>query len=363
MRKKLKESDLNDKFKSELKRQAGSAGVYDRGTDGIIAINDIVKSIPEEIDFENKVSAKKQFKNDLYDDPDYIKLKKTSGEFGRPNVTNDDPFMKKGKKRNIELEIYEKWSQKYKDSINCNNPKGFSQKAHCQGKKKNTNEVIEESERTINARLRDIARKHVKETNQGSYKDKFEEMIKKLKNQLVKGIKTEMEHKMGKLEATRIALDHLEELPDYYEKLKKIESKEATGSGSAGGFVGPIAFKDSEFVRRSFKETPKKIEATEATGASSAGSYDAPGFEDVKMKGNHERGSGKSFKTPQIRGGKFVEVKKKCKTFPYCNQGDIKALKIWENDTLKKVIKNISKKQNISENVIKNIIAYELGLI
>jgi hypothetical protein len=32
--------------------------------------------------------------------------------------------------------LKEKWSQKYKDSINCGNPKGFSQKAHCQGKKK-----------------------------------------------------------------------------------------------------------------------------------------------------------------------------------------------------------------------------------
>jgi hypothetical protein len=32
--------------------------------------------------------------------------------------------------------LKEKWSQKYKDSINCSNPKGFSQKAHCQGKKK-----------------------------------------------------------------------------------------------------------------------------------------------------------------------------------------------------------------------------------
>ena len=30
----------------------------------------------------------------------------------------------------------EKWSQKYKNSIDCNNPKGFSQRAHCQGKKK-----------------------------------------------------------------------------------------------------------------------------------------------------------------------------------------------------------------------------------
>jgi hypothetical protein len=30
----------------------------------------------------------------------------------------------------------EEWSKKYKDSINCSNPKGFSQKAHCAGRKK-----------------------------------------------------------------------------------------------------------------------------------------------------------------------------------------------------------------------------------
>ena len=28
------------------------------------------------------------------------------------------------------------WSKKYKSSIDCNNPKGFSQKAHCAGRKK-----------------------------------------------------------------------------------------------------------------------------------------------------------------------------------------------------------------------------------
>ncbi len=32
--------------------------------------------------------------------------------------------------------IEEKWSAKYKSSINCANPKGFSQKAHCAGRKK-----------------------------------------------------------------------------------------------------------------------------------------------------------------------------------------------------------------------------------
>jgi hypothetical protein len=32
--------------------------------------------------------------------------------------------------------VSEKWSKKYKRSINCSNPKGFSQKAHCAGRKK-----------------------------------------------------------------------------------------------------------------------------------------------------------------------------------------------------------------------------------
>jgi hypothetical protein len=32
--------------------------------------------------------------------------------------------------------LEEKWSEKYKKSIDCNNPKGFSQRAHCQGRKK-----------------------------------------------------------------------------------------------------------------------------------------------------------------------------------------------------------------------------------
>lgn len=46
--------------------------------------------------------------------------------------------------------IDEKWSEKYKKSIDCKHPKGFSQKAHCQGRKKNEEiefdnvEIIEE---------------------------------------------------------------------------------------------------------------------------------------------------------------------------------------------------------------------------
>jgi hypothetical protein len=49
----------------------------------------------------------------------------------------------KGLPNKVEMElealinkIDEEWSDKYKKSIDCNNPKGFSQRAHCQGKKK-----------------------------------------------------------------------------------------------------------------------------------------------------------------------------------------------------------------------------------
>jgi len=43
-----------------------------------------------------------------------------------------------------EEELDEKWSQKYKSSINCSHPKGFSQKAHCAGKQKHTESVEQE---------------------------------------------------------------------------------------------------------------------------------------------------------------------------------------------------------------------------
>ena len=44
--------------------------------------------------------------------------------------------------RFAEQGVAEAWSQKYKSSINCSHPKGFSQRAHCAGKKKH-NESVE----------------------------------------------------------------------------------------------------------------------------------------------------------------------------------------------------------------------------
>ena len=33
-------------------------------------------------------------------------------------------------------QFQEEWSNKYKKDIDCSNPKGFSQRAHCAGRKK-----------------------------------------------------------------------------------------------------------------------------------------------------------------------------------------------------------------------------------
>jgi len=51
--------------------------------------------------------------------------------------TGKDLLQRYGKKN-----VAEEWSKKYKSSINCSHPKGFSQKAHCAGKRKH-NESVE----------------------------------------------------------------------------------------------------------------------------------------------------------------------------------------------------------------------------
>ena len=175
-------------------------------------------------------------------------------------------------------EMKEKWSEEYKKSIDCKNPKGFSQKAHCQSKS------------------------------------------------------------------------------------KKKETKEATGTGSTGAFTAPVGFKDSEFVRRSFKETPKlkesdveKVEATEATTTGSSGGYESPA---MWAKSTKKKDWGPSRKT-QIPGGGFVKIKKKCTKFPYCNQGDISNVKISKNESVKEAIKKVAGKMGISESTIITILEHE----
>ena len=68
--------------------------------------------------------------------------------------------------------IQEGWSDKYKKSIDCNNPKGFSQKAHCDGKKKRnlSEENLNDLEFTNS-----ISDKHQKEIDYNKEKGLFKD--------------------------------------------------------------------------------------------------------------------------------------------------------------------------------------------
>lgn len=362
----------------------------------------------------------KNFKNSL--DIEFGKLA------GDSNMAGSSTEVLKGRTEFTESdEIYEKWSEKYKKSINCKNPKGFSQKAFCDGKKKKETKEIssnlvgktkmdkpigrmfssqkkENKEATgassagqfsqplfseINenmtksdyeklqsvldvilkddydlykkiihlvadeykhkfSEIQDLLDKSEKGTGQ-KVKDKLKKLRgdkpddvtiddivkknlqkgktitqieKKVKSKITIGTKVEMEHTDDKEVAKKIAMDHLYEDLEYYEKLNKVEAKEATSSSSAGQYSTPKMWA---------KSTKKK----------------------------DFRGASKT----QIPGGKFVTVKEKCRKFPYCNQGDIKALNIFENKTLKKIIQKIQTKHNISENLIKFVILKEINKI
>jgi hypothetical protein len=261
-------------------------------------------------------------------------------------------------------ETNEKWSEKYKKSIDCNNPKGFSQRAHCQGKKKKLKENLTEAERTAMAKLRDLSKKYACKDNRNcTDKEKIEKVHQELKKQYEMGLKVEKEHKTG--DPKQIVIDHLSEDPKYYTKLKKVESKEATGSGSSGSYEAPLfsqpkkldsMFKDEQPKKKIKIGGSKKIEATEATGAGSSGSYETPAFGAKSMSPKDWRGASKT----QIPGGQFVTIKKKCQKFPYCNQG-IDALQLSETKrVVDNIIKNISEKYNIDKEIIKNIISKEL---
>jgi hypothetical protein len=148
-------------------------------------------------------------------------------------------------------------------------------------------------------------------------------------------------------------------------KTESEEFDEATGSGSAGGFEAPLFGEMNEDdycdVCNKVKskcdcKKIKKVETKEATGASSSGQYSGPSFLAKSTSKKNWRGRSKT----QIPGGKFVQVKKKCLKFPYCNQGDINALKLTELDVFENIVKKLALEYKIDENLIKKLIREDI---
>jgi len=346
----LKNLNLSGDLKTAIGKTASDMNVI-QGPEGAMSVNQFINAVPTNEDESNEQIIRRPIKTMKVSDlTGKKKIKKpigkltsmkpimgedgetteatgagSAGGYSQPLFTTepkrlDSMFKDEQPKKKVKggfvyesEEVEEKWSEKYKKSIDCKNPKGFSQRAHCQGrKKKQMSEEKLKGGKADNKTFEDLVNKNKQKGNDVGLVEK------ELKKQLNKGIKVEMEHTDDRGKAKEIAMDHLFEDPKYYDKLQKIEAKEATSTASSGQYSTP-------------KIWAKSMNKKDFRGASK----------------------------PQIPGGKFVQVKKKCKTFPYCNQGDIKALNIFENETLKKVISKVSKEHNISENVIKTILAYE----
>ena len=124
----------------------------------------------------------------------------------------------------------------------------------------------------------------------------------------------------------------------------KKDVEETTTASGAGAYVGPL-----------FQEVKeKKQDVEETTLASSSGQYSTP-----QMWAKNEknwRGAAK----PTYAGGQFVKVKKKCSTFPYCNQGDINALELTEHKMIKEAVKKASKKTGKTKEYIKELVKKEI---
>jgi hypothetical protein len=166
--------------------------------------------------------------------------------------------------------------------------------------------------------LMDIAKKHTKDKMAKTQSpERVKKMYDHLTKQLTKGIQVEKEHTKDSNLAREIAMDHLAEDPNYYVKLKRIEES--------------------------------KEEAKEATTTASTGAYSTPAF--IAKGSKNWRGG----KKPIYKGGKFVKIKKKCLTFPYCNQG-AGAIDLSEIDSKQHILKNASQRLGLSESTIIKIL-------
>lgn len=87
--------------------------------------------------------------------------------------------------------------------------------------------------------------------------------IKQIKAQLAKGIGVELEHTSDRATAKEIALDHLAEFPDYYDRLERAEAKESILNDLRGEF----ALLEDEYISEVRMSTANLRQLAAKTGA------------------------------------------------------------------------------------------------
>jgi hypothetical protein len=215
--------------------------------------------------------------------------------------------------------------------------------------------------------------------------------MKKMKNPCWKGYKAYgMKKKNGKMVPNCVPIDEAQ------------ETDESTMAGSAGAFSAALDFsppphetKTYHKIMGSSKSNNKKTsipnvdryrlsesedeeeeeayeqEMGEATTSASSGQYTVPAWgtspkgrkDPLAIDGPKSIGKSRAVKDknwPKFGGpgGVYVQVKEKCKKFPYCNQGDINAIQ-----PLKEAIEAVAIKRGIPVKEIENLVLNEIKQI
>ena len=224
--------------------------------------------------------------------------------------------------------------------------------------------------------LEDIARKH-------------SAFLGTIKKELEMGLKVEREHTTDPERAREIAMDHLVELPDYYTRLAKMEKegetskkepKETTMAGSSGSYEPTLSMPVMKRDINNFKLKSKQKEFDESTtaGVSAGAMYDAPighKQKDPLALDNVSANESASITAASTKdmiatkkgfprfGGpdaKFVEIKDKCKTYPYCNQmSGYDNLILKEINGMDKAIQMAAKKYGLTVKQVEDIVINE----
>lgn len=246
------------------------------------------------------------------------------------------------------------WSSKYKKSIDCNNPKGFSQKAHCAGKKKTNERVMKLSEfkeaitkvlreRSINA-IAKLQQKNVeniakalefyKKNKHTDKKEPFIKLLKKLgkeKESLAKelDLKVSGMYKNAEYKGENVVMNHDGKSAPYgsgYEKVNEASFRPNSGTKS-GGTHGLDSRKYE--LKRDVKGV-KIGDYTNITLPKGTIIYNIPGgvFAHHRSLRSYESGMNKYFNKPTFRGisvrrekNTILSIEKNSKILESVNEG------------------------------------------
>ena len=163
------------------------------------------------------------------------------------------------------------WSAEYKKSINCDNPKGFSQRAHCQGRKKKMKEAKDHEVAMAQSQLKNI-----------------EDNVRKLKKKLgskEKDIPAWMQDKISKTHHNMSAVGeyHAEEgLRDWFGKSKSKDGKKGwvnvvTGDSCASDKPGEGIPKCVSSAKRASMSKKERLAAQRAKRRQDPGQQEKSG--------------------------------------------------------------------------------------